>query len=307
MTSQHRLRAAEDATWKKSEEVGSLWGIAFVARLATMAGRRAARVFLWFVALYFYFTRPDRVASCLEFRRRCGASTTPWALFSHFLTFAHCALDRLYFLRGRYELFRFCQVGHQHIQNLYDKRQGAILLGSHLGSFEALRAASRKHDLDLIVIADFENARRLSAILSLFGDNSRTRFLDASGDRLTLGLQVKEALAKGALVAILADRAGHGRAVDVEFFGEKARFPIGPYLLAALAECPVYFTTAFYSAPNRYELLCEPLAERIVIPRHKREEAVSRYAQLYAARLEYYSKTYPDNWFNFFPFWENAS
>lgn len=306
MTIARRLRTAEPAIWKKSEEVGSLWGIAFVARLATTAGRPAARFFVWWVALYFYLTRSDRVQACREFRVAAEAETTPLALFRHLLTFAHCALDRLYFLAGRYDSFRFYQVGHEHIRKLAENKRGAILLGSHLGSFEALRAASRKHDLDLIVIADFDNARRLNAVLSLFGDNSHTRFLDASGDRLTLGLQVREALAEGALVAILGDRAGHGRTVDVDFFGKKARFPVGPYLLAAVAECPIYFTTAFYSAPNRYELLCEPLAERVFLPRSRREESVRRYAQLYAGRLEYYSRTYPDNWFNFYAFWENV-
>lgn len=295
-----------DATWKKSEEVGSVWGILFVVRLAQLAGRRAARFFLFWVALYFYFTRPDRVAACKEFRLRAGASTEPAALFRHFLAFAHCALDRLYFLRGRHELFRYFLVGHEHIQKLAHEKTGAVLIGSHLGSFEALRAASRQHDLDLLVVADFDNARRLNAILSLFGDNARTRFLDASGDRLTLGLQIKEAVGQGTLVAILADRAGHGRTTEVEFLGGRAAFPVGAYLLAAVVKCPVYFTTAFYSAPNRYELLCEPFAECVHLPRESRESALQDYAQSYARRLEHYARLYPDNWFNFYRFWSQA-
>lgn len=298
-----QIKRRAPATWKESKEVGSIWGIRFVARLAELAGRGAARFFLFWLALYFYLTRPERVEACKEFRARAGASTSPAALFHHFLVFAHCALDRLYFLSGRLELFRYFSVGHEHLRKLNDEKKGAILIGSHLGSFEALRAASRKSSFDLLVVADFENAKRLNAILSLFGDNSRTKFLDASADRLTLGLQIKEAISRGTLVAILADRVGHGRTTEVQFLGYTAEFPIGAYLLAAVVGCPVYFTTSFYSAPNRYELLCEPFAERVHIPRAGREEALQGYAQAYARRLEHYARMYPDNWFNFYPFW----
>lgn len=289
-----------------SEEVGSLWGIVFVAQLARWAGRGAARFFVFWLAVYFYLTRPDRVAACTEFRARAGVGTSALEVFRHFLVFAHCALDRLYFLSGRHDLFRYFLVGHNYIQDLAESKKGAILVGAHLGSFEALRAASRKHQVDLLIVADFHNARRLNAILSRFGDNEKTRFLDASGDRASLGLEIKEAVARGALVAILSDRAGHGRTAKVEFLGKSAHFPVGAYLLAALVECPVYFTTAFYSAPNRYELLCEPFAERIQLPRGEREEVLKRYAERYAKRLERYARMYPENWFNFYPFWADS-
>lgn len=300
------LRNPSRPTWKMSEEVGSLWGIVFVAELAKWAGRSAARFFVFWLAAYFYLTRPERVAACVEFRARAGAGTSPLEVFRHFLVFAHCALDRLYFLSGRHELFRYFLVGHNYIQDLAESQRGAILVGAHLGSFEALRAASRKHKLDLLIVADFQNARRLNAILSQFGDNEKTRFLDASGDRVTLGLEIKEAVGRGGLVAILADRAGHGRTVEVEFLGKSAHFPVGPYLLASLVECPVYFTTAFYSPPRRYELLCEPFAESISLPRGAREEALRSYAEKYARRLEHYARMYPENWFNFYPFWSET-
>jgi predicted LPLAT superfamily acyltransferase len=217
--------------------------------------------------------------------------------------FAHCALDRLYFLAGRMDLFRVDRVGHEHIQKLRDEKQGALLFGCHLGSFEALRAISRQADLPVTIIADFHNAARMNAILDLFGDNRRTKFLDAGGSRITLGLQVNDIIARGELVAVLADRAGHGRSEEVDFLGARARFPVGPYILAAHADCPVYFTASFSTAPNRYEIVCEPLFERIELPRRRREETLRRCAQRFADRLAHHARRRPDNWFNFYPFW----
>jgi predicted LPLAT superfamily acyltransferase len=220
------------------------------------------------------------------------------------LTFAECALDRFFFLRGRYSSFQIEQIGHNHIEELVQKRRGAILLGCHLGSFEALRAASRHHQVPVSIVADFLSAQKLNAILSSIGDNTETRFLDASGDRVSLGLKVREAVDRGELVAILADRAGLGRFVRVPFLGQEAPFPVGPYLLASLAACPLYFTTSLYTAPNRYELICEPFADRVHLPRKEREASLRRYVEAYAKRLEFYARRNPDNWFNFFPFWD---
>lgn len=256
------------------------------------------------IAGYFYLTQSERVSACRSFRETVGAPTSPLDLFRHFLAFAQCALDRFYFLQGHYSSFRIFQVGHNHIEDLVQSRKGAIFLGSHLGSFEALRAASRHHEIPLSIVADFLSAQKLNAILSASFDNDQTRFLDASGDRVALGLQVSEAIQRGELVAILADRAGLGRSVQVNFFGKKAPFPVGPYLLASVAGCPLYFTTSLYTAPNRYELICEPFIDRVYLPRGQRSSALEYYAQCYAERLEFYAKRRPDNWFNFFHFWE---
>lgn len=289
--------------WKGSHEVGSLWGVRFVSEVAKRVGRPAARAFLWLVTLYFFVTRADRVAHCREFRRRAGASDSSWDVFRHMLGFAHCSLDRLYFLSGRVDLFRIYRKGHEHIRELRRTNRGAMFLGCHLGSFEALRGVSRDFGLPLYIVADFHNARRLNAILDLFGDNQGTRFLDAGGDRVTVALQVRDIIERGGIVAVLADRAGHGRVEEVPFLGSLAPFPVGPYVLAAHSKCPVFFTTGFYTAPNRYEILCEPLFGQIDLPRKDRREALRDCARVYAERLEHYAKKMPDNWFNFYSFW----
>lgn len=299
-------RGTLGALWRKREEVGSLLGITFVAHVAAFVGRRAARALLYVVTLYFYFSRPERVDACRTFRRLAGAPDAPLDIYRHLLTFAHTALDRLFFLRGDLEHFRVYQHGRQHILALRESRRGALLLGCHLGSFEAMRAVARDFKLNLFIVADFGNARMTNAVLSQFGDNTQTRFLDASGDRTLLGLAVKEAVDSGGVVAILADRAGHGRTADVRFLERRAPLPVGPYLIAASVKCPVYFTTAIYTAPHRYELLCEPLAEKVTLPRGRREEALAEYAQIYADKLSRYARMYPDNWFNFYDFWRGT-
>ena len=87
------------------------------------------------------------------------------------------------------------------------------------------------------------------------------------------------------------------------FLGAPASFPTGPYLLAAALGCPVYLGFGLYHEPNRYALYCEPFAERVVLPRATRAEAVRDHVARYAARLEHFCRLAPYNWFNFYDFW----
>jgi predicted LPLAT superfamily acyltransferase len=111
----------------------------------------------------------------------------------------------------------------------------------------------------------------------------------------------------GELVGMFADRVGlNDRVVRVPFCGAEASFAAGPFLLASLLRCPVYLVFGLYRDPDRYELFCEPLAERIELPRGRREEALAVYARRYAERLEFYARKAPENWFNWFDFWGPA-
>jgi predicted LPLAT superfamily acyltransferase len=117
-------------------------------------------------------------------------------------------------------------------------------------------------------------------------------------------MRVSERLEQGEMVAILADRVGlNDKQVDVDFLGAKVAFPTGPFLLAAVLKCPVYLVFGLYFEPNRYELFCEPFAERLELPRAGRADALRAVVQRYAERLEHYARRAPDNWFNFHDFW----
>jgi predicted LPLAT superfamily acyltransferase len=134
------------------------------------------------------------------------------------------------------------------------------------------------------------------------------RLIEIEPDSPTFVFRIKACVDRGELVAILADRVGLGGGVaTVDFLGARAPMPTGPYALAAALGCPVYFTAGLYRAPDRYDLHCEPFAERVVLPRATRKAALAGYAQEFADRLARHTRMAPDNWFNFYDFWRAAA
>jgi predicted LPLAT superfamily acyltransferase len=291
--------------WLARRERGSRVGIRVLLLLTRILGRRGGRALLRPIIFYFtLFAGDARRASRAWYERVTGASSF-WTAYRHLLRFAEVALDRVFFVRGELDHFEFDREGTQLLRDAVASGQGALLLGAHFGSFEAMRAASRAHSLPINILAHNDNARMIAAFLDeVSGGQSRVRVIEIDPIDKTYILEVKQRIDEGELVAVLGDRLGlNDRFTTVEFFGAPARFPSGPYVMASALRCPVLMVFSTFVAPRRYVLRCELLADRVELPRASREQAIAGYAGQFASRLEHYARAAPDNWFNFFDFW----
>jgi predicted LPLAT superfamily acyltransferase len=300
------MTAAAGATqpaWRSSAERGSMLGIRVVLFLTTAFGRGPARLFVRVLAFYYTLLAGSARRATAVYLEHLGEPVTFGGAYRQILRFAQVTLDALFLVQGKTAPFRFTRTGHHHLADLKASGRGAILLGAHLGSFYAMRAQSGSEGLPLYAVVYTKHAQRINAVLEEIAPESNARLLQM-GEGVDFMLRISELVEQGALIAILADRVGSDdRAAEVDFLGGRARFPTGPYLLAATLKCPVYLTFGLYRDPDLYELFCEPFAERVELPRKDRQGALARYAQEYATRLEGYCRRAPDNWFNFYDFW----
>ena len=279
-------------------------GLRFMAAVCNLVGRGPARFVLRFVVLYFALFRPSARRSSSAYLARIGQPSGFWASYRHLLHFGECATDRLFFLQRNLRPFEISETGTEHLVALQKQRRGAILLGAHLGSFEAMRAASHVAELDIHVVGFFGNARRINALLESQSGNTRVRMVEAKPGSFEFVFKIRDIIERGEMVAILGDRVISGDAIEANFLGEPAMFPTGAFALASILRCPIFLTFGLYSQPNRYDLYCEPFADVIRLPRKTRREAMAAYVQQYADRLEYYCRLSPLSWFNFYDFWE---
>jgi len=292
-----------ETTWRDIPEVGTALGLRLGLLVCRVFGRRLTRAFVSVLALYFTLLSRNARDSSRAYLRRMGLPHGFWQVYAHLRYFAWTVADRVFLVQDRFDDFELTHEGHEHLQALLAEGRGALLLGAHIGSFEVMRAQSGTRDIPINVVGDFGNAERINAVLERVNPKLNTRLISMNGGPVKLAFQVKEAIDRGELVALLGDRASARDGVEVEFLGGRARVSAGPYLLASVLKCPIYLTVALHHAPNRYELHCEPFALEVDLPRGKRDEAIRAYAQRYMDRLEHFCRLAPNNWFNFFPYW----
>lgn len=294
--------------WLDVAERGTAAGLGFLAVLATRAGRAPARAFLRLLVPYYLAAHAPARRASRDYLARLGREpATLRQVHDHLLRFAQCSLDRLFFVRGAVDAFEVHSHGEELMTALLDQGQGALLLGAHLGSFEALQRMADARRIPVNVVGFFRNARLFAAVLERLAPGSNAHLIEIDRSGVDFVLRIRERIERGELVAILGDRTWPGGpSARVRFLGGWARLPTGPYRLAAALGCPVLLAFGLHTPPNRYDLHCEPFADRISLPRRGRDAALAALAQRYADRLERYCRLAPDNWFNFYDFWDDA-
>jgi predicted LPLAT superfamily acyltransferase len=298
-------KASEADRWTTLPERGTPASLRVIAWIAVHIGRRAARLLLYPVTLYFVITaHAARRVSYKYLKHVRGGSARWWHVFRHFHCFAATILDRVYLLRGKFDRFDVTVHGKQIVQRQLETAKGSILLGSHLGSFEVLRA-----------LGVMQRKFPLKVLMDTVHNQNITRFFDAlnpkiagtviAPDQPDSLIKVKESLDAGCFVGMLGDRVSGGdKTTQCQFLDVPATFPAGPIILAAMMRCPVILFFGIYRGGNHYEIHFEHFADVIVLDRDRRVEHTQLWMQRYAERLEHYARLAPYNWFNFYPFWD---
>lgn len=219
--------------------------------------------------------------------------------------FASVILDRLFLLSESFKRFDVQVHGLDALRAQWAKKQGVLVFGSHLGSFDALRVLSQyRKDVKVRVVLDTEHNAAITSYLNAFNPELARSIINARQDGAVTALAIKEALDEGALVTLLIDRARPGNQVsNVNFLGESAPFPTGPWQIAAALKVPVVLCFGLYCGGNRYELHFEAFADSVRVERADREASLNAIIQRYADRLAHYTRSAPYNWFNFYDFW----
>jgi predicted LPLAT superfamily acyltransferase len=302
------------ADWTAERERSNLWALRLMRWIAVAAGRPLARGVLHPIALYFLLVHGKARRASLNYLVRVLGRPVGWRdAYRHIHHFAATILDRVYFLQERVDQFEVTASGAAALHEPLDRGEGVMLVGAHLGSFEALRASAQGRGARVAMLMYEDNARLLNATLAAVAPNVElhTIALGRAGAMLTL----RRWLDDGGIAGLLADRTLPGqsdraRTLTIDFLGQPARFSDGPFRLAAMLRRQVVFMAGLYHGGNRYELRFVELAD-FRVPRApggatggpSGDTRIAEAMQRYVALLESLCRESPYNWFNFFDFW----
>jgi predicted LPLAT superfamily acyltransferase len=293
--------------WKTRQERGNRRLIRLMAWVAESLGRSVARALLIPVCFYYLCRSGGANRTLRQYYVHAQGRSPGWqGLFHHYYWFASTILDRVYFLRGRFTLFDIRVNGIETLSRALALGRGCLLLGSHLGSFEVVRAMGvSREELDIKVLMDEQNAPLMRAFFHELNPAIAGNVLQVGGiDNM---LRVQECLDGGGIVGMMGDRLmSQDQAVRCTFLGADALFPTGTIRLAHAVRAPVVMFFGLYRGSNRYDVRLELLSDEIRLSSERREDDIRRWTQRYADRLAHYSGEATDNWFNFYDFWQAA-
>jgi predicted LPLAT superfamily acyltransferase len=301
--------------WTRISERGSSWGLRFAVGCYRTFGRPVTLVIVHIIISYFFVTDGRGRRASLAYLRRvhdltASSGTRPglWQSFLHYRMFALSIFDRVAFWLGRDDQFELDFNGEELFSRVIDEGRGAIIVGSHLGSFDSMRLLAHRAGVAVNVLMFTDHAPLLNSIFRELSPDSEMNVIRADPSSMKTAFEVRSRIERGELVAILADRIEPGDRGSVHrtrFMGSQADFPTGAFLLATLFGCPVIHMVGLRRGANRYEITAELLCEAETVPRRNRRVHIEALVERYAQRLEHFCLDSPYQWFNYYDFWSD--
>ncbi len=298
--------AAPTAHWSGTGQLrGGRWGIWLFITVIRFLGLWSAYVLAIPCAIYFSFASPD-VAATMDYHRRIFDKVPwwkrRWLVAKHFFSFGQALIDRTAVLAGQTRRFSFAFDGEHHVREMLAEGNGVLLLTAHLGNWEAAGQLLSRLDVP-VNVTGFDNETSQMRDLLTRSSNVKFRLIPLTGSP-TDTLPLVAALRRGEIVAMLGDRAYGSPARPVSFLGDTASFPVGGYVMAAIAGAPLVHVFSLREPGGHYHFFGFPPERPRLPPRPQRDAYLKGCAERFVANMESVLRRDPLQWYNFYPFWK---
>ena len=303
--------------WSKMKERGSFAGIQILVWIYQILGKGFFKVCFFPVMLYFYLTGGRARKAIQDYWQqveitRGGQRSGYWQTHKHafklFLQFGFAIVDKFDAWLGKIGLDDIEIADHSAFTDL-TSAGGAVVLSSHLGNMEICRAifscgANKKK---LNVITYNEHAPSFNNFLKKVNPEAAINFVHINDFGPDDTIKLKQKIEDGEVVVIFADRTSVNNPESVQyvpFLSKDAPIAVGPFALATIMDCPVFFMSCIKNAQSgRYTTYIERFAEPTKVKRKERAAYFQALMEKYTSRLTYYCLKAPYQWYNFFDFW----
>ncbi len=223
---------------------------------------------------------------------------------------------RLWRRHGRFllDLFRFERmsdaeiasrvpefIGVENIKKAVEAGKGAIILTAHIGHWELGGILLKYLGFKVNVVQYMYDSEEQNRLLD---KNKEIRGIKIISPDNPAGfaLGAYNALKRNELVAIQGDRDLNKSGIMADFFGKPAMFPKGPALLAMKTGAPLIPAFTIMGEDGRYHPVAEPPIEMTDTGDAEADlrENISKIAIIF----EKYVRRHPEQWFNFYYFWD---
>lgn len=294
-------------TWDGKTK-GSLTGYKIFVFLLKKFGLNSAYVLLFFVAFWFVlFSVKASKSQYYLFRKKLKFNflKSVISIYKNSFVFGQILIDKVSIMSGMLHKFSTEHTNAEVIKNMVKNKTGGILLNAHIGSWQiAGQLLERYEGIIYILMADAENEKIKKFLQTAEGENKIEIIpLEKDGSHLS---KIDEVLKNKGILVMHGDRFTRGAdTVEHEFLGEKAKFPSGPFHLAAKYGVPVSFAAAFRERKKHYHFIAvKTLYVNYPGSIKKRKEEIYKKSKIYVKELEKMLQNYPVQWFNFYNFWK---
>ena len=281
---------------------GGLWGYKFFIFLIKTFGIRFSYSFCFFVSIYYIIFAKKEKNALIQFHKigfGKNYKESKKIAFKTFFNFGKTLIDRVAILLiNKENSFTYTFNNENALRNINENKKGGILISGHLGNWENAGNLLHKRITNKINIVMLDSeVKKIKSFLNLKTGGPLYNIIPIKSDLSHLIL-IHKALKNNELIALHADRVfNKQKTIELDFLNHKAKFPIGPFVLASKFKVPITFVYAVKESNFHYNLYASDPINEIISEQH--------IAKKYVSNLEMMVRKYPTQWFNFFEYYDN--
>lgn len=243
-----------------------------------------------YISMYHYYRKRWRRSPLKSFL----------GVYKNHFRFGQVIIDRFYcYAGGRFEIDI---ENYDTYLNLEQEAGSFMIVSSHIGNYEmaGYRLKAQHKRFNALAFGGEAHTVMYNREKTLSSNNIRVVRVQSDMSHLFI---LSNALADGEVVSLPGDRLlGSPRSVECDFLGAKAKFPMGPFALAAQRQVPVLAVVAVKVGMKKYHVDVTRLPQAPATA--SRNEKINFLAQAFASYNEGILAKYPEQWFNYFEFWD---
>ncbi|OTG67376.1 acyltransferase [Acinetobacter silvestris] len=307
------VNSNHSSQWSELKEKGGMLPLMLMLGFYRLGGRFLCRLVLYFVIMWYWlFSKMARQASLCYLKKvhTFAGNQTPFIdqpsitnTYTHLMQFGECILDKIEGWLGHIDEKKLNLRGHEHFRAHYQK--GAIIVVSHFGNIELLRAIKSEQKQKINILVYQKHATQFNQFLKKLNTKADVHLISVDELGLETAFQLHDKLEQGEWIIVAADRVPvqSARVQTVSFLAEDAEWPQGAWILANLLKVPV-LAVFCYRIKNSFDVHIHKLADQIELPRATRLHAMQNFTRQYVSLLEQHCIRAPYQWFNFYHFWK---
>jgi len=286
---------------------GSALGYSIFVTIIKKAGIRTAYLLLRIVAFYYYLFSYGSSKIIFDFYHRklkYGVPVSLYKLYRNYYLLGQTLIDKIAIMSGEGNRYTFNFDGEENLRAITSLKKGGLLLSGHIGNWEIAGYLLKRLNTRInIVMFDGEHQKIKEYLTSITGKN--TANIIVIKNDISHIFEIAEALRNNELVCMHADRFIEGnKTIASNFLGERANFPLGPFLLAAKFKVPVAYVFAMKENTFHYHFFSTDVK---VYPAYDKDELISQMLKDFTKEMENKVKAYPEQWFNYYDFWQKKN
>ncbi|MBL7858706.1 MAG: lipid A biosynthesis acyltransferase [Cyclobacteriaceae bacterium] len=269
------------------------------------AGITPAYFLLRFVALYYFLFSPTSTRHIYQYfrqRHHWGKVKACLKVYRNYFVFGQTLLDKIVVMAGISNTFTYDFDGEENLHEMVRRGKGGILLSAHVGNWEAAGHLLRKLNTRINVVMFDGEHQRIKAYLDEVTGGRNFNVIGIKAD-MSHVYAIGDALRNNELICLHADRFLEGNKTKVKnFLDGQAKFPEGPFALATTFKVPVSIAFAFKESSTHYHFFGSQLLQQQ--EHEQKTDYTERLMETFVQELEQKVKLYPEQWFNYYKFWD---